>query len=99
MSFATAPMGDNPDEQSRRRSAAKLVAAGGVKQASQLEGAGRGTCGLVPTSANACVPICTPAGAIVVVGAVSGCACSNGPGPIVSSPIYSPIDASHAHWC
>jgi len=47
---------------------------------------------LVPATANACVPICTPAG-----GGVIACACCCR--TIVCTPMYAPIDASNAHRC
>ena len=47
---------------------------------------------LVPATANACVPICTPAG-----GGVIACACCCR--TIVCAPMYAAIDASNAHRC
>jgi len=47
---------------------------------------------LVPATANASVPICTPAG-----GGVIACACCCR--TIVRAPMYSAIDASDTHWC
>ena len=50
-------------------------------------------CLLVPTTANSCVPISTPARVVVI--AVTGCArCCR---TIVCTPMHSTIDASDAH--
>jgi hypothetical protein len=50
---------------------------------------------LVPTMANTCVPICAPAGVVVI--AVTNCARCRG--TIVRTPVHTTIDASDAHRC
>ena len=47
---------------------------------------------LIPATANACVPICTPTGGGVI-------ACAYCCRTIVCTPMYAAIDASDAHRC